>query len=398
MTAEDTLVPELRRALARLNDPLFLETLPLTDMLVRNDGDDSVAKGALLRRLMLEAIDALAPEHGRTGGDVRTYDILYRYAIARESMTAIAQQLGLSERHAYRELHQAIDALAVVLQRLSAEAGPPVEEDSGSAEATEDLARLLEMGPQHVDVGELLADAALAVSALADQQRVAVTLTCVDMDRKATVHRALMRQAMVSLLSHAIWSASPEQGVGIGLTADEETATIRLHYRERERLDAADGPYAAAVRALSLMDVAWHKEQDQACGTVDIRIELPLEGEHTLVIIDDNADLIALFRRYLRGAPYRVIGFDQVEEGLQALDSLDPEILILDIAMPHLDGWEVLQELAATERPKRTRTVVCSIINDPHLAAALGADAFLNKPVTRPQLLSTLEEVLKGPA
>jgi len=249
-----------------------------------------------------------------------------------------------------------------------------------------------------VDVGELLADAALAVSALADQQRVAVTLTCVDMDRKATVHRALMRQAMVSLLSHAIWSASPEQGVGIGLTADEETATIRLHYRERERLDAADGPYAAAVRALSLMDVAWHKEQDQACGTVDIRIELPLEGEHTLVIIDDNADLIALFRRYLRGAPYRVIGFDQVEEGLQALDSLDPEILILDIAMPHLDGWEVLQELAATERPKRTRTVVCSIINDPHLAAALGADAFLNKPVTRPQLLSTLEEVLKGPA
>lgn len=397
MSAEGTLVPELRRALAHLDDPLFLETLPLTDMLVHSGGDVPAARGALLRRLLLEAIDALAPERNYASGDVRSYDILYRYAISKESMTAIAQQLGLSERHAYRELHQAVDALALVVQRLSEEAFQPTEEDQPEA-PSEDLARLLEVGPQHIDLVGLVGDTVSAVGALASQRGVRLTFNPVGSPLAATVHRTLLRQALVSLLSHAIRSGVPGDEVYVRLSEEEGAAVVRVRFRVQTSAMVEDGPYAVAQRVLDLMDLAWSEERVANGDQMSMRILVPLKGELTVAIIDDNADLIALFRRYLRGAPYRVIGFDQVEEGLAALDSLQPDVLILDIAMPHLDGWEVLQSLAAAEREHRPRIVVCSIINDPHLAAALGADAFLNKPVSRSQLLSTLEEVLDGPA
>jgi len=61
--------------------------------------------------------------------------------------------------------------------------------------------------------------------------------------------------------------------------------------------------------------------------------------------------------------------------------------VILDVMMPGLDGWEVLQTLRKTPRTSRIPVVVCSVFNDPQLALSLGATVFLPKPVSQGDIL-----------
>ena len=61
--------------------------------------------------------------------------------------------------------------------------------------------------------------------------------------------------------------------------------------------------------------------------------------------------------------------------------------------MPTRDGWEVLQEIRQNEAGAKAKVLVCSIINDPDLAAAMGADGFLHKPVDRASLLQALKSL-----
>ena len=73
------------------------------------------------------------------------------------------------------------------------------------------------------------------------------------------------------------------------------------------------------------------------------------------------------------------------------LPRVRPDVVILDVMMPDRDGWELLQTLRTHEPEKATRVIICSVIKDPDLAFALGADGFLHKPVDRAQLLQALE-------
>ena len=76
------------------------------------------------------------------------------------------------------------------------------------------------------------------------------------------------------------------------------------------------------------------------------------------------------------------------------LDRIHPDVVILDVMMPGRDGWEVLQTLRRSEAGAEARVLVCSIINDPQLAKALGANGFLHKPVDRASLLQALDRLI----
>jgi CheY-like chemotaxis protein len=80
-------------------------------------------------------------------------------------------------------------------------------------------------------------------------------------------------------------------------------------------------------------------------------------------------------------------------EGLQLAEELSPDAIILDIMMPEIDGWEVLQTLRMRARTAATPIIICSVVNDPELAYSLGVSLFIPKPVSRDKILTALREL-----
>lgn len=61
--------------------------------------------------------------------------------------------------------------------------------------------------------------------------------------------------------------------------------------------------------------------------------------------------------------------------------------------MPSQDGWEILEALQKDPVTRGIPVIVCSVLEDPQLARSLGARAYLQKPVSQSELLSTLESL-----
>lgn len=108
----------------------------------------------------------------------------------------------------------------------------------------------------------------------------------------------------------------------------------------------------------------------------------------TVMVVDDDADIQLLLRLELEAEGYEVVTAD---DGLQALDLIprvDPAVVLLDVMMPHLDGWGVLQQL---EEPKPAVIVVSGLATDrdQHYrhAIELGALGFVSKPFDSAKLL-----------
>jgi CheY-like chemotaxis protein len=72
---------------------------------------------------------------------------------------------------------------------------------------------------------------------------------------------------------------------------------------------------------------------------------------------------------------------------------LQPDVIILDIMIPEMDGWQVLQTLHAAPATKAIPILVCSVFYDPDLALTLGAADVLKKPVRKEDLVSALKKL-----
>jgi CheY-like chemotaxis protein len=130
-------------------------------------------------------------------------------------------------------------------------------------------------------------------------------------------------------------------------------------------------------------------EQDEsplfACFT------LPVAERVTVLVIDDNADTLQLFQRYLAESRYRFVGANHPRQGLALAESEQPHIIILDVMMPENDGWAVLGQLRVHPQTQDIPVIVCSIVPQESLAQALGAAEFLRKPISPAELLAALD-------
>jgi CheY-like chemotaxis protein len=109
-----------------------------------------------------------------------------------------------------------------------------------------------------------------------------------------------------------------------------------------------------------------------------------------VLVIDDNQATHELFERYLVPHFYEVLHAHTGPEALRLAAQARPDIVILDVMMPSMDGWQVLRELAENPATATIPVVVCSVLNEPELASSLGACGYIKKPVDRLELLATL--------
>ena len=123
-------------------------------------------------------------------------------------------------------------------------------------------------------------------------------------------------------------------------------------------------------------------------------ITLPARERIPVLVVDDNADTRQLLQRYLSDTRYRFEGAADADRALEMAEAVSPQVIILDLMLPTVDGWELLGRLRQRNCTRDVPILVCSILPLGRLAATLGATGFLQKPVSREDLLAALDHHL----
>ncbi|MCK4962873.1 MAG: response regulator [Anaerolineales bacterium] len=114
-----------------------------------------------------------------------------------------------------------------------------------------------------------------------------------------------------------------------------------------------------------------------------------------VLLIDDDPDLSIMLRTLLRGQDFQIQAVFSGEEGIQACRGSQPDVVILDILMPEMDGWEVCEQIRDfSEVP----ILILSALGSPgSVARALdaGADDYLIKPIHASLLASRLRTLVR---
>jgi adenylate cyclase len=111
---------------------------------------------------------------------------------------------------------------------------------------------------------------------------------------------------------------------------------------------------------------------------------------HRVLVIDDEETVRDLMRRFLGREGFQVVTARDGAEGLALARDLRPMLITLDVLMPGLDGWSVLENLKADPELADIPVVMLTILDDKNKGFALGATDFLTKPVDRERLRSVI--------
>lgn len=119
-----------------------------------------------------------------------------------------------------------------------------------------------------------------------------------------------------------------------------------------------------------------------------------------LLIIDDNSKTLAVMKQILIEAGYEVRSTQDPELAEEIASEFKPDLAILDIMMPGMDGFETALALAQLPGASKIPFMFLTVRGDPEIrrqAIDLGAVAFHEKPVKKGELLESLERFLSRP-
>jgi CheY-like chemotaxis protein len=166
----------------------------------------------------------------------------------------------------------------------------------------------------------------------------------------------------------------------------------------------------ATATAMRLNDWRRNPEivtQAQVSPTAQTGIAVPPEERSdkgmkgTILIVDDNADIATIIQGILEKETYNVRCVHSGHEALAVLTEEKPDLVILDMMMPQMDGYEVLKRIRAN--PPTSSVAVCLLTvraqyEDILEAYKLGADYYITKPFTRAQIVQCVDSLLKKTA
>ena len=117
-----------------------------------------------------------------------------------------------------------------------------------------------------------------------------------------------------------------------------------------------------------------------------------------ILIADDNAPNVELLEAYLGGLDCEIAVAVDGRDTLDKVASFQPDLILLDVMMPKLSGFEVCKKLKADPPPRKIMILMVTALNelgDIERAVAAGTDDFLSKPVNKIELVKRVENMLK---
>jgi DNA-binding response OmpR family regulator len=117
-----------------------------------------------------------------------------------------------------------------------------------------------------------------------------------------------------------------------------------------------------------------------------------------VLVIDDDQDLSALLARYLRGFNFEVSIARDSTDGLEALERDPPDIVILDVMLPEVDGFAVCRKVRDRSRVPIVMLTARGSVDDRIVGLELGADDYVSKPFEPRELMARMQAVLRRTA
>lgn len=401
MLTQQEFLRQLHRALCHLYEPDRLRQNPLAALLgVANRLDTFAA----LQRVLMEAIAALEPaaDEPPQSPAWEVYEPLFYRYVQQLSQTQVARQLGMSVRHLRRKEHAALEVLGARLweqfeleSRLQANPQAPA-----SPSISEELAWLRDAVPETpTDLARTLPEVLALARPLADRHGVRLEGPAAGGLPSLAVHPLALSQALLNLLTVAIRRAA---GGAVSISAAAVAAGVEIEVRCAHApargepvadSDAVSLDLARQLAGLCRGQLAIVQEAEAFRATLAIPALEPL----TVLAIDDNADTLQLLQRYVADTRYRLITTQDPEAALDLAARFSPQVIVLDVMMPRVDGWKVLAQMREHPLTAHIPIVVCTILAQAEMALALGASGFVRKPLTRQAFLAALAEQVETP-
>lgn len=384
-------VNQVKDALEHLYDLSYLQKHLLAQEEGRTANGVIEIAGERLRRELAAAVESLSPGPNVPfrAPQARLYNLLTLHYVEGVTVHEAAHKLGISRRQAHRDLRRGLESVTAVLQaRRSAPTGErPRASRLSSVQA--EMAHI-DIGLRSTSIRALLQQVTTTVEQLAAQRDVELRVQLPDEPVILFTDPGVAEQILVDVLSRAVSQACAGP-FDVTLDAGDPMSSLTLRFCP-ELNTKKDKVVRLMVTQLADR-LGWRvDQQDRADGYRQITLQLCRRGPVVLVI-DDNEGLVSLLERYLTDQACCVVAAMNGAEGLKRAQEILPDAIALDVMMPGMHGWDVLQRLRNKPQTADIPVIIISVFDNPDLAYSLGASLFLSKPVSRQEILDALRQV-----
>ena len=115
-----------------------------------------------------------------------------------------------------------------------------------------------------------------------------------------------------------------------------------------------------------------------------------------VLVVDDDKNICELLRLYLEKDGYGVILAHDGEEAIVKINALKPDIILLDVMLPGIDGWQVCREVRKKSNVPITMITAKSETFDKVLGLELGADDYIVKPFDTKEVIARIKAVYRS--
>lgn len=386
----------IKDVLDNLYDIASLETHPALFSVIKLPAGFTGSKGEYVRQFMLEAIERLRPsrkEVDLTAPEWRPYLILNKRYIEGIGVQELADTLAISTRQMRRDQHKAITALTEILWAVCY---PDERPDNDT-----DMSPVVEVHNEMIDPLETTRGVYALLKRLCDEKKLVVEFGEPAGFTPVITDRVILRQVLISLFNDILRDHTETRLV---VRCDSAKEQVRLEFASQIDTDCAERPSESASADDLTAVMYWceriHARVEVVCTRevdgcwVKRTLWLPQADQPIMLVIDDQEPVVTLFQRYLSQTNLLVIGVNHPADAVSLARHLRPAIITLDVMMPQMDGWELLQLMKLDDLLKNIPVIVCSAWDDPDLSRSLGAHTYLKKPVTQKMLLDAVKPLL----
>jgi two-component system cell cycle response regulator len=120
--------------------------------------------------------------------------------------------------------------------------------------------------------------------------------------------------------------------------------------------------------------------------------------QSTVLIVDDNPQNVELLQAFLESLPVKIVTAGDGIEALEKVQEHKPDLILLDIMMPRLSGFQVCRRVKENPRTRDIQVLMVTALNeygDIEQASECGTDDFVSKPVNKFELLTRVKSLLR---